>query len=64
MLFLNKYLDLEVNKQFSIAGKLFPGPGAYDIKSTIPVKERGNSFGREKRGKGDSRNVSVSILME
>jgi hypothetical protein len=40
-----------------MAGKQFPGPGAYEAKSTIPVSERGNSFGREKRAHGDSRNV-------
>jgi len=43
-------------KQFSHTGKQFPGPGAYEMKSTIPVNERGNSFGRERRAKKDLRN--------
>mmetsp|Transcript_26301 Transcript_26301/g.30423 ORF Transcript_26301/g.30423 Transcript_26301/m.30423 type:complete len:89 (+) Transcript_26301:191-457(+) len=33
-------------KQFSLKGK-FPGPGTYDIHSTISVNEKGNAFGRE-----------------
>lgn len=28
-------------KQFSIKGKQFPGPGTYDIKTTIPFKKKG-----------------------
>jgi len=38
-----------------MTGKHFPGPGAYEAKSTVATKEKGKSFGREGKGRGDSK---------
>lgn len=40
--------------EFSKTGRNFPGPGAYNIKASISLKERGKSFGKDAKGKGDS----------
>lgn len=41
-------------KEFSQLGRNFPGPGTYEIRSAISMREKGKSFGRDSKTRGDS----------
>ena len=40
----------------------FPGPGQYNINSTITIKEKGKSFGKEIRASHDSNRIFFHYL--
>ena len=51
----NKGYSFGGKHQFSNTGKNFPGPGSYNIKSSVKTKERGKSFGRDPKDRSASK---------